>query len=156
MTLTLTPLLVVPLFPSYLSEKELSNHFNSPHHIMSSLGNHWYWHFIQIDSNCRLDKEKYWIQQLRVFTPFGIQQLECFHTIWFEFEYWWIDNRLIHKAEKMQNFSGIWSQIVLKMWIFYKFSEIFERKRQIYRSKWYISSQNCKDFPPKASQEWDY
>ena len=39
------------------------------------------------------------------------------------------------RLEKMQNFPGIWSQIALKMWIFYKFSEIFRRKRSKYPSK---------------------
>ena len=36
------------------------------------------------------------------------------------------------------------------MWFFYKFLAFFVRKRPKYPSKWEISSQICKDFPPKA------
>ena len=47
------------------------------------------------------------------------------------------------RLEKMRNFPGIWSKFESKMLIFYKFSEIFGRKRPKYPSKLQI-------FPPKA------
>ena len=55
------------------------------------------------------------------------------------------------KAGKNATFPWNMVKNCVKMWIFYKFWDIFGRKRPKYPSKLWISPQNCKYFPPKAT-----